>query len=85
MLGAYTVRVSPWVQYSLIRIGVFAAVLTVLLLLRLEWWLAAIVAAVIGLCVSFIFFGDLRTRVATDLAARRGRTPADADADVEDV
>jgi len=85
MLGAYTVRVSPWVQYSLIRIGLFALVLAVLMLVGLEWWLAAIIAAIIGLCVSYIFFGSLRDRVASDFAARRGRKPADADADVEDA
>jgi hypothetical protein len=72
------------VLYSLIRVGVFAVALAVLLLLPIDWWVAAIAAAVIGLCVSTIFFGDLRSRVAADLAARRGAPPADVDADVED-
>lgn len=71
--------------YSLIRVGVFALALTVLMLLQVEWWLAAIIAAVIGLCVAYIFFGGLRDAVARDLAARRNTAPQDADAAVEDV
>lgn len=57
----------------------------VLLLVGVEWWLAAILAAVIGLCVSYIFFGKLRDAVARDLAARRAAPPEDSDADVEDA
>jgi uncharacterized membrane protein YphA (DoxX/SURF4 family) len=84
MLGAYTVRVSAWVQYSLIRVGLFAVVLAALLVLGLEPWISALAAAIIGLCVSYIFFAPLRSKVTADLANRRGRAPVDADADVED-
>ena len=69
----------------MLRLGLFAAVLALLLLLNVEWWIAAIVAAVIGLCVSYIFFGKLRDAVARDVAARRTSEPVDADASVEDV
>ncbi len=77
---------KPWITYSLVRVGIFAVVLTILLLLlpRESWWVAAIAAAIIGLCVSTIFFGDLRRRVAEDLASRRGTRPRDDDAEVED-
>lgn len=70
--------------YSLIRVGIFVAVFATLMLLQIDWWISAIIAAIIGLCVSYIFFGELRRRVAEDLAARRERPVSDRDADVED-
>ena len=77
--------VKPWLQYSIVRLVSFAVALGVLLLVGVEWWLAAILAAVIGLCVSYIFFGKLRDAVARDLAERRAAPPEDSDADVEDA
>lgn len=71
--------------YSLLRVGLFAAAFAVLMLLGIEWWLSAILAAVIGLCVSYIFFGRLRERVALDIAQRRDVPARDVDAEVEDV
>lgn len=76
---------KPWLAYTLLRLGLFGGVLAILLLLGIEWWIAAIVAAVIGLCVSYIFFGKLRDAVAMDVAARRTAPATDADASVEDV
>jgi uncharacterized membrane protein YjjP (DUF1212 family) len=63
--------VKPWVTYSLVRIGIFALALTVLMLVGLEWWLAALLAAVIGFLVSYIFFAKLRDAVTADIVARR--------------
>lgn len=76
---------KPWVTYSLLRLGLFAAVFALLMLLNVEWWLSAILAAIIGLCVSYIFFGRLRDAVALDIAKRREAPASDADATVEDV
>ncbi|HOB58296.1 MAG TPA: DUF4229 domain-containing protein [Rhodoglobus sp.] len=76
---------KPWVLYSLVRVGVFAIALAVLLIVGVPWWLAAIVAAVIGLCVAYIFFGKLRDAVALDIADRRSRTTKDADQIAEDA
>ncbi len=87
MVSAYTCSVKPWVQYSLIRLGVFAVVLAGLLIINLVWYWAAIVAAIVGLCISYIFFGTLRNAVASDVAARRGTSVgpiADRDAAAED-
>lgn len=74
----------PWIAYTLVRVGMFAAVFVVLLLLGLEWWLAAPIAAVVGFCVAYIFFRPLRERVAADLAAARANTAPRHDEDVED-
>jgi ABC-type bacteriocin/lantibiotic exporter with double-glycine peptidase domain len=77
--------VKPWVAYSLLRVGIFALVFAVLLLASAPWWLAAIIAAVIGFTVSYIFFGRLRDAVARDIVARRARPAADSDTAAEDV
>jgi putative Mn2+ efflux pump MntP len=76
--------VKPWVAYSLIRIGIFAAAFAPLYLAGVPWWLAALIAAIIGLCVAYIFFGRLRDAVAVDLAERRARPSRDADSAAED-
>ena len=71
----------------MIRVAIFAAVLTLLLLAQTPGWIAAIIAAVFGFAASYIFFGKLRTQVAQDLEDRRtGKTqPATDDEDAEDL
>jgi len=65
--------VKPWVKYTFIRLGIFAVALAVLLVIRIDPYIATIVAAIVGLCVSYIFFAPLRRRVALDLAERRSK------------
>jgi hypothetical protein len=65
-----------WVKYSLIRFGMFAAILAGLLLLQVHWLPASIIAAVAGFCVAYIFFRPQRDAVAHDLATRRRREAA---------
>jgi len=77
--------VKPWVAYSLLRVGVFVVAFAVLMLANVPWWLSAVIAAVIGLCVGYIFFGRLRDRVALDIAERRTRPAGDADSAAEDA
>jgi hypothetical protein len=74
----------PWIAYTLLRVGLFAALFAVLLALGLEWWLAALVAAGLGFCVSYIFFRRLRERVAADLADARANKDPRPDEVVED-
>ncbi len=87
--GDYPCRVRTWILYSVIRIGIFAAAFVLLFwLLGGEfWWLAAICAAIIALCISYIFLGAMRQRISIDLAARtsRRKKPVDIDAAVEDA
>ena len=77
---------KPWVAYSLVRIGIFALAFAVLMLVGVQWWLAAILAAIIGLCIAYIFFGKLRDAVALDIVKRRAAPVGDGDpdADIED-
>jgi hypothetical protein len=50
------------------------------------WAVAAVVAALLAFCISYIFFGRLRARAVAELAAsRRPRTPpAGSDENAED-
>jgi membrane protein implicated in regulation of membrane protease activity len=74
----------PWIAYTLLRVGLFAAFFAVLFVLGLDWWLAAIIAAALGFCVAYIFFRRLRERVAADLASARASTDKRPDEVVED-
>ena len=74
----------PWIAYTLVRVGLFALFFTVLYLIGLDWWLAALLAAALGFLVAYIFFRGLRTRVAGQLAAARANTDKRPDELVED-
>ena len=76
---------KPWIAYSLLRLGVFAAAFTVLMIAGTEPWLAAVIATVLGFAVSYVFFGKLRDAVALDFAARREGPSHDPDREAEDA
>lgn len=81
-----------WILYSLIRLGVFAVVLALLLFLQIVPWVAAILAAIIALCISIIFLRRPREEASKTLydarANRSARSAAPArvseDESVED-
>ncbi|MGO4689928.1 DUF4229 domain-containing protein [Glaciibacter sp. 2TAF33] len=82
--------VPVWVYFSVLRVLMFVVPLVVLLVLGIEPWVATLVAAVIGLCLSYIFLRKPRESVARNLYAARNRTAAPAasaasDADTEDA
>jgi len=77
--------VPAWLSYSVIRVLMFAVPLAIMLALQIEGWLAAVLAAVIGLCLSYIFLRKPRENVARDLYAARHREPAHPDAESEDA
>jgi len=70
-----------------LRLLVFAVPLVILLVLGVVWWLAVIAAALIGLCLSYIFLSRPRNAVSSDLYAVRHRDkPARTeDDDAEDA
>lgn len=76
---------TPWVRYSLIRIGLFAALFAILMVAGIEWWISALVATVMAFSLSYIFFVRQRDALARDLAERveRKKQP-DLDAIAED-
>ena len=62
---------KPWILYSLIRVGIFAGCFALLYgVFRIEPWLAALIAAAIGLCVSYIFFRPQRDEAVHALAKK---------------
>ena len=69
--------------YSLLRVGIFAIVLTALLLLQLTPWIAAIIAAIVGTCVTYLFFRPQRDAVARSFYEFRTSEHRDEDSDEE--
>ncbi len=77
-----------WLLYSLIRLGIFALALAGLLLIGVTVWIAAIGAAVIGFCVSYIFLSRPRDAVAKTMvnekaSGSKSRPERDLDNDIE--
>ena len=72
-----------WVLYSLIRVGVFAVALVLLVLVGVNVIVAAVAAAVIGFCVSYIFLRGPRDAVAKSIVDLRTRKDRDDDNDIE--
>lgn len=76
---------TRWLLYSLFRVGLFAAAMVAMLLLGLEWWLAAIVATLVAFAISYIFFSEPREALARDIHERRQTAGSDADSDAENA
>lgn len=71
--------------YSLLRVGIFVVAFSVLMAVGFVPWLAAIVAAVIGLCVSYLFLGRSREAMSTELYEnRRADRAVASDEEAED-
>ncbi|HEY5223111.1 MAG TPA: DUF4229 domain-containing protein [Microbacteriaceae bacterium] len=72
--------IPHWVTYTALRLLLIIVPLVILMVLGLPWWLSAIIAAVVGLCLSYLLLSGPRHGLARDLdAARKGtkdRTPA---------
>lgn len=68
----------------------FVVPFVILMLLSITWWLSAVLAALIGLCLSYIFLRSPREAVAENIYRRRHGDPAEfedaasRDADIED-
>ena len=70
-------------MYSIIRIAIFAGVLALLLVLHINLVVAAIAAALIGVCVSYIFLRGPRDEVAKSFVRIRAAKDDDSDNDIE--
>ena len=69
------------------RLAAFALPLAIMLLLGMTPWLAAVLSAIIGLCVSYIFFAKTRNALSESLYEKRAAKAvnSDKDADAEDA
>lgn len=79
-------RIPPVVYYTVLRLAAFAIPLTILLFLGIEPWIATVLAALIGLSVSYIFLRTPREAVSRDLYDLRhgSKGKASGDEDAED-
>ena len=75
---------SPWIQYTLARLGIFSVALVLLLLTGTGWLLGAIFATLISLALSVLLLSELRQRVARDIQNRIEKATKDVDCDAED-
>ncbi|WP_193509216.1 DUF4229 domain-containing protein [Cryobacterium sp. BB736] len=73
------------VLYSVLRIGIFLVALALLMLIGLDWLLSAIIAAIIGVCVSYLALSKQREAIAHELQARNTRTKTSTDSSDESV
>jgi len=74
--------VKPWITYTLIRVGIFAAVFALLYgVFAITPWLSALIAAVVGLSVSYLFFRRQRDAAIASLAAKPKSAQSDEDAE----
>jgi hypothetical protein len=79
--------VPPWLYYSVLRVLMFAVPLAILLSLGFWPWAAAVIAALLGLCLSYLLLGKSRESVARDLYRARhpDKEPVNPDSEVEDT
>ena len=75
---------SPWITYTLARLGFFIVALGVLLILGTGWVWSAVFATLISLALSVLLLSGLRQRIAKDIQCRVEKPPTDIDSDVED-
>lgn len=74
---------NPWLIYLLLRIGTFAAITAIFMLLNFGPYLSAAIGAMLALTISLLFFGKQRDAASTKLYKLRTETK-DADGEVED-
>lgn len=46
---------AQWILYSIVRLALFGGVFAILMLLGVDLWIAGIAAAIIALCIAYIF------------------------------
>ena len=76
----------PWIKYTIARLAIFAVALVILLTTQMNPFLATVIAAIVGLALSYIFFRKLRGEVAAEFAARNEKPQVvrNVDTDAED-
>ncbi|MCU1444984.1 DUF4229 domain-containing protein [Cryobacterium sp.] len=76
-----------WLVFTVLRVLMFVVPFVLLLVLGFEGWLAALLSAVISLCLSYIFLRKPRESVARGLyeVRHRDKEPVHPDAESEDA
>ena len=78
---------NAWLNYVLIRVGLFVGILVIMILLNFDKFFSALIAAALSLAISLIFFTKQRDRVSEAVYKRINRNDTvgsdDADSDHE--
>lgn len=79
-------KTSAWLVYTLLRLAAFVVPLAIMLALDMNYIIAGVLSAVIGVCVSYIFFAKWRSQISEQLyASRKDKVSAtDRDEHAED-
>jgi hypothetical protein len=67
-----------WLTYTLLRLAFFVVPFVVLLLFNISWWIAVIIAALIGLSASYIFLARFRNQMSTAIHEARQKSRSGA-------
>lgn len=62
-----------WLKYTVLRLVLFAIPLTIMLIIRIPWWISVPSAAVIALPLSYLLLSKPRHEVALQLNEVRKR------------
>ena len=80
---------NAWLNYVLIRVGLFVGILVIMILLNFDKFFSALIAAVLSLAISLIFFTKQRERVSEAVYKRINRNETvgtdDSDSDHENA
>ena len=78
---------SAWLVYTLLRLAAFIVPLAIMLALQVNYIIAGVLSAIIGLCISYIFFAKWRSQISEQLySSRAGKvTATDRDEHAEDA
>ncbi|CAB4632872.1 unannotated protein [freshwater metagenome] len=75
---------NPWLRYITLRVGLFIGFLALMLLLGFDPFFSAIIAAVVSLSISLIFFSKQREAVS-EAIYRFTKNKTDKDSEAEDA
>jgi hypothetical protein len=67
-----------WLTYTLLRLALFVVPFVVLLMFNITWWIAVIIAALIGLSASYIFLARFRNQMSTAIHEAREKSRSGA-------
>lgn len=75
---------NPWLNYVLIRLGLFIGILALFLLLGFDPYFSALVSAMLSLAISLVFFNKHRDSLS-EAIYNKMQKKSDADTEVEDA
>ena len=76
---------NPWVKYTLIRLGSFIVLTSILTSVGFDWFFAVMVAAVLSFAFSLIFLSKMRDQMSSGVYKRinKGAGAPDEESDLE--